>query len=150
MRLLLILALLLVVLPAQAQDTSLDPTYEAIELEEGFMPDPITVDLTAGGDVMVDIGDCAYGYVAEAPDVDLYYSTSESSDLSIYAVSSADTMLLINLPDGTWVCDDDSYDDGDPIVTILDAPAGVYNIWVGTFGEEPDDATLFISEIDPR
>ena len=96
------------------------------------------------------VSGCAYGNVADAPDVDLYYSTSGSSTLYISAISGEDTTLLINLPDGSWVCDDDSYGDGDPIVVIPGAESGLYDIWVGTYGSEPADATLYISEIDPR
>ena len=152
MRALFALALILALAApaAHAQDWSLEPTYGSVSLEEGFLPDPHTVELTAGGSVGVNVGSCSYGYVANAPDVDLYYDTEGGSDLYIYAVSGSDTTILVNTPSGTWMCDDDSYGDGDPIVYIPSAEAGLYNVWVGTSGDEMASADLYISESDPR
>ena len=145
-----LLALLLTAPLASAQDVSADPTYGDVSLDEGFMPDPHTTSLMAGGSVEVDLPGCSYGAVAEAPDVDLYYTTSGDSDLYIYAVSGEDTTILVNTPSGSWTCDDDSYGDGDPIVVIRSAEAGLYDIWVGTYGDDMAEAKLFISEVDPR
>jgi hypothetical protein len=150
MRLLSLVALLALAAPfAQAQNVSLAPTYGDVSLEEGFTPDPHETELTAGGSITTEVSGCV-GKVAEAPDVDLRYSTSGGSTLYIYAISGVDTTLLVNLPNGSWSCDDDSFGDGDPIVIIENAPSGLYDIWVGTFGDELSPATLYISEIDPR
>jgi len=123
-------------------DLSLQPTYGEVELEEGFLPDPHEVVLTAGGDVRVRAGDCDYGYVD--------YETSGETDLFVYVESPGDVTLLMNRPDGSWVCDDDGYGDRNPIVAIPAAPGGLYDIWVGTWGDELQDAILYISELDPR
>ena len=135
---------------ALAQDYTEEPTYGSVSLEEGFLPDPHSESLTAGGSIEVDMGSCNYGFVANAPDVDLYYTTTGGSDLYIFVVGANDTTLLINKPDGTWVCNDDGYGDGDPIVVVPGAAGGMYNIWVGTYGDELTEATLSISEMDPR
>ena len=147
-----LLALLVLVLapPAAAQDPTLDPSFGDVLLDEGFTPDPYEVELTAGGPLEPAVDGCAFGYVAEAPDADLYYTTSGGSDLYVFVVSSEDTTLLINLPDGSWVCDDDGYGDGDPLVAIPGAAEGLYDIWIGTYGEEPAAALLYLSEVDPR
>jgi len=150
MRLLLLAVLAFVATPALAQSLSADPTFATVRLTEGFTPDPHRVDLRAGGTIAVDKPGCGYGIVANAPDVNFHYTSSGGSDLYIYAVAGEDTTLLINLPDGRWVCDDDSYDDGDPIVVVRGAAAGLYNIWVGTYGTDSVDARLSISEVDPR
>lgn len=150
MRLLLLAALVALALPAQAQDVSAPPTFGDLELDEGFEPDPAQVDLMAGGTITPAVSGCDFGTIAEAPDVDLYYSTSGASTLYISAIGADDTTLLVNLPDGSWVCDDDSFGDGDPIVVVPNAEDGLYDIWVGTYGGEPVEASLFISEIDPR
>lgn len=131
-------------------DLSLRPTYGAVELDEGFVPDPHEITLTAGGDVRVSAGPCDYGYVANPPDVDLYYETSGGADLFLYVESEGDATLLVNRPDGSWVCDDDGFADRNPIVVIPAAASGLYDIWVGTWGEELQAATLHISEVDPR
>ena len=150
MRLLIAAAALALAIPAQAQNLAADANYGNIRLAEGFTPDPHRTSLTAGGSVDVNVGGCSYGNVSNAPDLELRYTTSGSSTLYIYAVSGSDTTILVNTSNGSWVCDDDSYGDGDPIVVIRNAPAGTYDIWVGTYGSSMADATLYISEIDPR
>lgn len=126
------------------------PTFGRVELEGGFRPDPHTVSLRAGGSIEVEVGECSYGYVAEAPDVDLYYTTSGGQDLYIYVEADDDATLLVNRPDGTWICDDDGFEGTNPILVIPKAPGGLYDIWVGTYGDDLTDARLHISEVDPR
>jgi hypothetical protein len=130
-------------------DLSLDPRYGNVSLSEKFSG-AHSVSLTAGGSIDVDVGSCGYGYVSDAPDVDLRYTTAGGSTLYVYARASGDTTLLINLPNGTWVCDDDSLGDSNPVVVIPRAADGLYNIWVGTYGSSTIPATLYISERDPR
>ncbi len=152
MRLFLLVAALLLAAPfAQAQNHSLTPTYGSTTLARGFTPDPHSVALTAGGSQSVTISGCAYGKVANAPDYKVTYrNASRATTLYIYATSGSDTTLLVNLPDGSWTCDDDSYGDGDPLLVIRNPPSGLYDIWVGTYGSDTSSATLYISEIDPR
>lgn len=154
MRITLVLTLLglasFVVPTSQAQDYTEDPTYGSINLEEGFLPDPHAVSLTAGGSIEVNLGSCNYGFVADAPDVNFRYTTSGGSDLFIYVNSGDDTTLLINKPDGTWVCNDDGLGNSNPVVVVPGAASGLYNIWVGTYGDALSEATLSVSEIDPR
>lgn len=141
--------LALTALNASAQDYTAAPTYGTVELTEGFRPDPVAKALTAGGSIEVDVGGCGYGFVADAPDVDLVYETSERSTLYIYVQSDEDTTLLINLPDGSWVCNDDALGGSDPLVVIPNATDGLYDIWVGTYGTDTVAAALLISEMDP-
>lgn len=149
--LLAIAAICFVLVPTtQAQDISADPTYGNVRLDGGFMPDPHVVELTAGGSVSVNVGGCTYGKVANAPDVDFYYNGNEQRTLYITATAGDDTTLLINTPNGSWICDDDSFGNRNPILVIRNAPSGLYNIWVGTYGDDMAPATLRISEIDPR
>lgn len=140
---------------SNAQDYTLDPAYGSIELTSGFEEDPHMVTVLAGGSVEVSpmtdgISQChAGGYVSEAPDYDLLYTASDDFPLSIGAISEGDTdtMILINLPDGTWVCDDDSFGDLDPILTFSSPQSGLYSIWVGTIGPDLIEAELIITEL---
>jgi hypothetical protein len=131
-------------------DLSLDPLYGNVRLSGGFLPDPHTVSVRAGGSIEIDVGSCTYGFVANAPDVDFFYSASGGRDLYIYAEGNQDTTLLINTPDGSWVCDDDGHTGTNPLVVLPKAAEGLYDIWVGTYSNDLSDATLFISERDPR
>jgi len=134
----------------EAPDPGAQPTFGRVELTGGFRPDPHAISLRAGGSIEVDISGCSYGHVAEAPDVDLYYTVSGGRDLYIYVDGDEDTTLLVNQPDGSWICDDDGYGNSNPILAIPKAPGGLYDIWVGTYGDDLTDATLYITEVDPR
>ena len=134
---------------AHSQDVSADATYSDFNLKSGFLPDPHVIGMTAGGAIKVDVEGCDYGYVANAPDANFQFDGSESSPLYIYVESEEDTMLLVNGPDGTWYCDDDSLEDLNPLITLPAADDGLYNVWVGTYGEEMVSATMKISELNP-
>ncbi len=132
-----------------AQDISEEATFGNIDLSGGFLPDPYSIELTAGGsnDASALGGNCA-GNIATAPDIELSY---EGSFLPIiFSVGSeADTTLVINLPDGSWLCDDDSGDGLNPMLEISKAPSGTYDIWVGSYEEATfPSAILYVSELE--
>jgi hypothetical protein len=141
---------LLVNVDLAAQDVSAPAAFGTITLSAGFTPDPHEISLAAGGSIAVQEGSCTYGNVANAPDVDLHWQAKGGSTLYIFVVAPEDTTLLVNTPNGSWKCDDDGFGDGDPILVIPKAAAGLYDIWVGTYGEDVVTARLFISEVDPR
>ncbi len=136
--------------PLDGQSIGENSTYGEVRLKGGFVPDPHEIELVASGKVKVRKESCAFGYVAEAPDLDFYYDGDGSRTLYIYVDPENDTILLINDTDGTWGCDDDSLIEQSPLVVIPNAESGLYNIWVGTYGSEGGPATLKISELDPR
>jgi hypothetical protein len=130
---------------ASAQDYSADPTFGEISLDPGFLPDPVEVDLIAGGtiDASTISSECA-GMIANAPDFRVHYGAG-GAQLFAGVRSSVDTTLVINGPDGSWFCNDD-YNGLDPFVGGDDPLAGQYDIWVGTYGDTPAQATLYITE----
>jgi hypothetical protein len=137
---------------AFAQDPTLSPNYETINLDAGFLPDPALYEVSMGGDFYAgDVDFSCYGYVSDAPDYRLNYSAG-GSGLGIYTNAEADTTLLINTPDGEWICDDDNL-----FLNNLNAgfyfenpQSGEYNIWVGSYSESDvfSDALLAITEYD--
>lgn len=133
-------------LPAMAQDYTADPVEE-IDLATGFDADPHVVTLTAGGDETLDsdLAGCD-GYVADRPDVRLNYTSGELP-LYIFADSQADTVLLVNDPDGVWHCDDDGGFQLNPLIAFDEPSSGQYDIWVGTVSDGLPRATLYISEV---
>lgn len=136
---------------ASAQDISAEPTYGTQNLSAGFLPDPVEISLAAGGSVEASVegqGSCA-GFHADAPDVDLNYEAG-GMPLYIYVEADADTTLLVNQPDGSWICNDDTIG-LNPVIAIPAPQSGLYNIYVGTYdsGSLPP-ATLKISEISPN
>ncbi len=130
---------------ADTQDPSLKANFGAVALRAGFTPDPFTVKVIAGGDVRTDKGGFAM-YVSRAPDFSLTY-TAGNFPLTIYAESQADTTLLINLPNGTWVADDDSGGNLNPLLKFNNPPSGRYDIWVGLLNAGTAPAVLKITEL---
>ncbi len=149
-RILTSLAVLAISAAAGAQDISADPAFGTVTLEGGFVPDPHTTELVAGGSIAVaDQGAGCTGYIASAPDVDFNFTAGELP-LNIYVTSESDTTLVINLPDGTWLCNDDA-EGFNPAVAIASPQSGLYNIWVGTYdADAAAAATLKISELSPQ
>ena len=132
-----------------AQDASLTANFGEISLRTGFTPDPYRVSMAAGGGIDAyadtDLPAACVGNITDAPDFEVTY-TAGSLPLVFRTVSASDTTLIINGPDGSWSCDDDSYGDGDAEVRFNRPQSGTYDIWVGTFGGGTAPATLLITE----
>ncbi|MCC6735748.1 MAG: hypothetical protein IT534_06425 [Bauldia sp.] len=131
-------------------DWALDPVSGTGTLAAGFTPDPFAVEVAAGGDVLAMTGtgdDNCWGYVTVGPTYRLNYSGG--GPLGFLAQSETDTVLVISDPDGNWVCADDEGGDYNPAVFFEDAPAGQYDIWVGTFSQNTVPATLTITATSP-
>lgn len=142
----------LLAVPASAQNFSASPTYGTMNLTAGFSPDPQIVNLQSGGSIPAsNLSSSCTGFIANAPDVRLNY-TAGSLPLIISVASGVDTTLVINGPDGSWYCDDDSGVEGmNPAVRFGSPRSGQYDIWVGTFGNASlQAATLNVSELGSR
>lgn len=133
--------------PVEPDRISIDykPTFGSVTLDAGFLPDPFTKDLVAGGAIQTQLGGVK-AWVHKAPDFKLYYTAGKYA-LTIYAVSKSDTTLLVNLPDGTWIADDDSGGNLNPFLRFANPESGRYDIWVGTYGPKLAPATLYITEL---
>ena len=130
-----------------AQDPNAKSNYGEKKLEAGFTPDPFEVKVEAGGNVEGNQGGFKQ-YVSKEPDFRLEYKAGENVALIFRAKCTADTALLVNLPDGSWLADDDSGGNLNPMIKIAQPKSGRYEIWVGTIeaGKTPP-AVLSISEI---
>lgn len=132
--------------PALAQDASQTANFGEVRLSAGFTPDPHTVSMVAGGGIDASrLGNGCVGKISSAPDYQVTYSAG-GLPLVFRTRSGEDTTLVINGPNGSWRCDDDSYGDGDAEVRFNNPQSGVYDIWVGTYGSTPAQARLLITE----
>jgi hypothetical protein len=142
-----VLALTTVGGAAVAQNAGLRANFGSITLNSGFTPDPYTVSVVAGGSVNGgNLPGACTGMISDAPDFELTYRAG-SFPLAFRTISSSDTTLIINGPNGQWYCDDDSYGDRDAQVIFRNPQSGVYDVWVGTFGGGTANATLQITEV---
>ena len=137
------------VTPGSAQNINGAPNYGTVSLRSGFNPDPHVTSVRSGGNVDAStIGSNCRGFISGTPDVRLVYS-SGSLPLIISANSRTDTTLVVNAPDGSWYCDDDSGSAGlNPAIRFDHPASGRYEIWVGTYGNSSlQPAQLHISEV---
>jgi hypothetical protein len=126
-------------------DWRLDSSYGSIDLDAGFWPDPELTSVRAGGSVS--LSSLGYsGYVAEAPDLDLYYDAGTSPLFIYVAEQDSDTVLLVNDPNGNWHYNDDGAGGTRPGIRFSNPESGMYNVWIGTYGSEMIDAVVAISE----
>lgn len=143
-------AAILVAAPVPAQNFNLAPTFGTVALTAGFAPDPRYVEVTAGGTLAASrLGGGCTGTIANAPDVRLNYNAGGFS-LYLFAQSRADVTLVVNLPNGSWICNDD-FDGTNPGIVLHRPPSGQYDIWIGVYGGGRGvPARVGISEIVPR
>lgn len=133
-------------------DWSAESYYGSAELSAGFVPDPHRVDVMAGGSVDINrsaYGDECRGYASSAPDLNLHWSGG-GSRLQVYFVAedNADATLIINTPDGQWLCNDDAAGTLNPGITISNPSSGRYDIWTGAYSQgEFINGELFITEL---
>ena len=132
--------------------------FGSSNLASGFMPDPVNIHVTSGGNLdagSMGLGSGCVGHVTRQPDYILHL-TSRSPSLRIYVtvpgaapVTPTDTTLLVNAAHGHWHCNDDSYGTANPTVDLPNASPGQYDIWIGSYQSGHNVAgTLHITELD--
>ena len=133
-----------------APDPDASPAHGTRTLAAGFMPDPDSIAVTAGGtdDASLIDGSCYGSIDFAAPDVTVNYTAGRYA-LSLYAESGTDLVLAVNAPDGRWYCDDDT-DGQNPRVTFERPLSGPYAVFVGTYGGGTANATLYTTEFGRR
>lgn len=129
-------------------DISAAAQFGNVTLNGGFLPDPWTRGVTAGGPLGASSaisGDCR-GYITSNPTVELNYTGS--GNLYIYTSGNVDTVIAVNRPDGSWVCDDDGANGTNAGVSFGGNSSGIYDIYVGTYSSGYAQTTLNVSEIE--
>jgi hypothetical protein len=89
------------------------------------------------------------GFISSNPDARLVFNTDGDLPLIISVDSNTDTTLVINTPDGRFLCDDDGGERGlNPSIRLNRPQSGRYEIWVGSYrAGENARARLHISEV---
>jgi len=105
--------------------------FGTIALNPGFMPDPHVVAGQSGGNTQASAraGNCR-GWITNTPD-HLFRASNHFGNLRIMTLSSEDTTLVVLRPDGTYMCNDDTYGRNPHIQGNF--PAGTYAIWIGSY-----------------
>lgn len=110
------------------------PVFGGVNLRAGFMPDPHVVAGTAGGPVSAQAVDqSCRGYVSPQPSHLLVTQTGFNQIRIAVNGGSLDTTLMVMLPNGQVVCNDDS-EGFNPLVAFSTGP-GTVRVWVGTYSQ---------------
>jgi hypothetical protein len=115
-----------------------------LDYAAGQLAGGLSFDVVAGGNI--DLGACGsapgFGWIIEGPDFELFLAGSSPGESITFRVSGqCDTVLLINNPSGEWFFNDDDVS-LDPAITLEPTLDGVYDIWVGTYGQQTCPAVL--------
>jgi len=135
-----------------AQNYNLRPSFGTANLRFNFAPDPFVVNVTAGGTIPAERigGPGCVGTIAQPPDVRLNYQAGGGLPLWIGARSAADVTLVVNLPNGRWICNDD-FQGTNPGIILRQPMSGQYDIWVGNYDRGRGIPTqVFFSEVPPN
>lgn len=104
---------------------------------------PNSYNVTAGGNQA--LSNCGFnhvGYVISSPDFEFQLNGLEAyGRLNIRVTGSCDTVLLVNDANANWYYSDDA-DGLHPAIDLMNPRSGVYDIWVGTYGQGTCGATL--------
>ena len=129
-----------------------DPAYGVRTFARGFAPSPFSIEMISGGENDVtkfDLGENCLGFAATNPDFVIELA-DEFERITVLADSKLDTTLIVNTPNGSWACNDDT-NGLNPAVVISEASAGRYQIWIGSYEQgEFDVSTLWITETGPE
>lgn len=112
---------------------------DAVALAPGFTA-PNMVEGRAGG--LTDassLGEGCIGSIASDPDHVMTLSAA-IPNLRIFATAGEDITLVIQQPDGSYICNDDT-EGLNPLVTQDSFAAGEYKIWVGSYSTEEGGAS---------
>jgi len=119
-----------------------------IDLNADFVLDPYLLRVIGGGEVhAATLADGCVGFVTSEASVTLNW-TGESEALYVFVYSDADPVLVIETPDGEYLCSDDAdYTTTDPLILLENPAEGSYMIHVGSISaEEPFAGWLGFTE----
>lgn len=123
------------------------PAFGQLNLRRGFMPDPQIVSGTAGGPVSASqVNSACRGYITARPTHVIHSPTGFQNLLRLIVNSRIDTTLVVMLPNGQIVCDDDGGDGLNPLVSFS-TPPGPIRVWVGSYSGQTGTYSLGVSEL---
>jgi hypothetical protein len=142
-----------VALTCTYNDVLLDYTQETVSgdvvLDSGFSPDPYSHSISAGGPVNVRyLGGACAGFAGSQPDFRVNYVADDFTLLRFYWIPNdgADGTMIINGPNNTYFCNDDSFNTLNPTVDFINPSGGAYDIWIGSIDGHIHSGTLYVSE----
>lgn len=124
------------------------PLYGALNLRAGFTPDPQLMRGNMGGTVDASrFNPSCSGSVHPQPS-HVVRSRTGFRNIRFVVSSEADATLMVRLPNGAVLCDDDGGEGLNPLIETA-SPAGEIHIWVGVWSSrnEGQPYTIGITEL---
>ena len=121
----------------QSGDPARDTTTAAVNLQAGYIMDPYLLPVIGKSEkAAADLQGGCNGYVSAAPNVVVNWA-GVTDQLSFFVYSDADAALVIQRPDGSFLCNDDAgLRTTDPLVKIANPAPGSYKVFAGTAVKE--------------
>ena len=121
-----------------AEATPAEPSaYVSVDFQQGFVLDPFLVSVNGGGEIdSSTLDETCVGWINDKPVVSVNWQ-GEVEQATVFFFSDHDSTLTIELPDGSYLCNDDVSDHVlDASITMTSPMTGTYKIFVGTFEEQ--------------
>ena len=134
----------------QSGDPARDTTTAAVNLQAGYIMDPYLLPVIGKSEkAAADLQKGCNGYVSAAPNVVVNWAGA-TDQLSFFIYSDADAALVIQQPDGSFLCNDDAgLNTTDPLVKIANPAPGSYKVFAGTAAKDaPALGFLAITQAD--
>ena len=121
----------------QSGDPARDTTTAAVNLQAGYIMDPYLLPVIGKSEkAAADLQKGCNGYVSATPNVVVNWAGA-TDQLSFFIYSDADATLVIQGPDGSFVCNDDAgLRTTDPLVKIAKPAPGSYKVFAGTAAKD--------------
>lgn len=117
----------------EARLAALNQSYVSVDLAAGFPLDPFLVSVNGGGELDASLlGGTCNGFINGNPTLTVNW-TGKTDLVRAFTFSDSDPTLVVQTPDGKFLCGDDSNQVVlDSQVEIANPAPGKYNIWVGS------------------
>lgn len=111
--------------------------YVSVDFQQGFVLDPFLVSVNGGGEVdSSTLDESCVGWINDKPVVSVNWQ-GQVEQATVFFFSDHDSTLTIELPDGSYLCNDDAGESVlDASITMTNPMTGTYQIYIGTFEEQ--------------
>lgn len=110
--------------------------FLTLNLAAGHPLDPLLFSVNGGGDIdAATLDPACTGFISENPTLVVNWE-GDADLVEVFFYSDHDPTLVVQQPDGSYLCGDDANAQIlDPVVELHQPPHGQYNIWVGSYAQ---------------
>jgi hypothetical protein len=120
--------------------------FGSITLYGSQLAQPYSMQVVSGGNIdasRVGLPSNCRGFVTQNPDVIVQYQ-QPGRQLGFFAEAQGDTTLVVRGPNGQWWCSDDEGGNRNPLIAMVNAQPGQYEIWVGSYNAGQQIQSRFV------